>query len=117
MTIKEVAKKYGTTIHMLRYYERIGIIPPAGDMHGSQRRYTEQDCDKIYLVRCMNAADLPIDDIVEYIHLRNHGAVERRACLQILVEQRARLLGKAHSLKQMIERMDQEIQECALEKQ
>ena len=38
MTIAEVSKTFGLTADTLRYYERIGLIPPAGQ--AQQQRYS-----------------------------------------------------------------------------
>ena len=43
MTIKEVSKKYDITQDTLRYYERVGMIPPVTRTAGGIRDYTEED--------------------------------------------------------------------------
>lgn len=43
MTVKEVGEKYGISGDTLRYYERIGIIPPVTRTPGGVRNYSEQD--------------------------------------------------------------------------
>lgn len=43
MTIKEVSEKYGLSQDTLRYYEKIGVIPPVTRTSGGIRNYTEQD--------------------------------------------------------------------------
>lgn len=45
MTIKEVAEKYAISTDTLRYYERIGMLPPVGRTAGGIRTYTEEDMD------------------------------------------------------------------------
>ncbi len=44
MTISEVSKKYGISQDTLRYYERIGVIPPVNRNGSGLRDYTEDDC-------------------------------------------------------------------------
>ena len=65
MTIKEVSEKYGITGDTLRYYERIGMIPPVGRTAGGIRCYTDTDLSWIELVLCMRNAGLPLEAIVE----------------------------------------------------
>lgn len=69
MTIKEVSEKYGITGDTLRYYERIGMIPPVGRTAGGIRCYTDTDLSWIELVLCMRNAGLPLEAIVEYVRL------------------------------------------------
>ena len=40
MTIKEVCEKYDITADTLRYYERVGVIPPVTRTSGGIRDYT-----------------------------------------------------------------------------
>ena len=44
MTIKEVSERFGVSTDTLRYYERIGLIPPVARTSGGIRDYTESDC-------------------------------------------------------------------------
>ncbi|NLZ82716.1 MAG: MerR family DNA-binding transcriptional regulator [Clostridiales bacterium] len=43
MTIKEVSKKFGITMDTLRYYERVGMIPPVTRGSNGNRDYQEED--------------------------------------------------------------------------
>ena len=42
MTIKEVSEKYGISQDTLRYYERVGMIPPVTRTAGGIRDYKEK---------------------------------------------------------------------------
>lgn len=41
MTIKEVSRRYGLSADTLRYYERVGLIPPVPRTSGGMRDYDE----------------------------------------------------------------------------
>ena len=114
MTIKEVARKYGTSVPMLRYYERLGIIPPTDNVDG-KRQYRDEDCFELELLRCMSAADMPLDEMIEYVQLRKQGAISKQARLEILAQQRVRMQAKSYGIQQMIDRLNQEIYECSIE--
>lgn len=43
MTIKEVSEKYGISQDTLRYYERVGMIPPVTRTASGIRDYQEED--------------------------------------------------------------------------
>lgn len=43
MTIAEVAKKYDLSTDTLRYYERIGLVPPVTRTASGIRDYKEKD--------------------------------------------------------------------------
>ena len=43
LTIQQAADQTGLSLHTLRYYERIGLIPPIRRAPNGHRRYSEQD--------------------------------------------------------------------------
>lgn len=44
MTIAEVSRKYDISPDTLRYYERIGLIPPVPRSRSGIRDYDEESC-------------------------------------------------------------------------
>ncbi len=67
MLIAEVSKKYDIAADTLRYYERIGLIPPVNRNSSGRRDYTEEDCNWVYFIKCMRSAGLSIEVLVEYV--------------------------------------------------
>lgn len=55
MKIMEVSEKYNIPTATLRYYERIGIIPPVNRNKSGIRDYTEQDCAAVEFAQCMRS--------------------------------------------------------------
>ena len=106
MTIAETSKKYGLTADTLRYYERIGLIPPVPRTKGGVRDFDEASCRWIELVKCMRSAGVQIEALIEYGALcrQGEGTEERRK--DILVEQRARLRGRMEKNQQTLEPLD-----------
>ena len=90
MTITQVSQKYGLSQDTLRYYERIGIIPPVPRNKSGIRDYDEVSCSWIELMKCMRAAGVQIETLIRYVALFRQGdetLEERRALLD---EQRER---------------------------
>lgn len=44
MTIKEVSEKYDITQDTIRYYEKIGLLPPVPRTKSGIRNFNEQSC-------------------------------------------------------------------------
>ena len=108
MTIGEVSEKYEITADTLRYYERIGLIPPVPRKNNGIRDYDEMACRWVSFVKCMRNAGVQIEALTEYVSLMQAGTgIERRK--NILIEQRARLLKQAENLRTTIERLDYKI--------
>ena len=73
MTIKEVSEKYGVSQDTLRYYERIGLIPPVARTAGGIRDYQPSDIGWVETAVCMRGAGVPIEDLIEYVKLFQMG--------------------------------------------
>lgn len=108
MTIGEVSVKFGMTTDTLRYYERIGLIPPVPRKKNGIRDYDETACGWVSFIKCMRSAGVQIEALIEYVALMQAGTgLERRK--NILIEQRARLQQQAENLRTTIERLNYKI--------
>ena len=72
MTIAEVSRKYDISPDTLRYYERIGLIPPVPRSRSGIRDYDEESCGWIELMKCMRGAGVQIEALIEYVGRRIH---------------------------------------------
>ncbi len=109
MTIAEVCKKYQMTADTLRYYEKIGLIPPVPRTAGGIRNYDEESCRWIELMKCMRSAGVSIDALVEYVALFRQGDGTERKRKQILVEQRRLLAERMADMQKSLDRLDYKI--------
>lgn len=109
MTIKEVSEKYGLSQDTLRYYEKIGVIPPVTRTSGGIRNYTEQDIGWVENAVCMRNAGLPVEVIAEYCRLFSMGDSTIGARLKLLTEQRKKLIEQKEQLETEISRLDYKI--------
>ncbi|NCB64006.1 MAG: MerR family transcriptional regulator [Clostridia bacterium] len=110
MTIAEVSKQYGLSADTLRYYERIGLIPPVNRTHSGLRNYTEDDCRWVEFAKCMRGAGLPVEVIIEYVALFQQGDSTNGARRQLLVEQRDQLRTRMAELQQTLDRLNYKIE-------
>lgn len=110
MNISEVSKIIDLSTDTLRYYERIGLIPPIQRNSGGIRDYQEEDLKWIEFVKCMRNAGLPIEVLKEYLHLFEQGDSTLQPRKDILIEQRQALIEKIQSLKETVERLDHKIE-------
>ena len=109
MTIKEVSEKYNIPADTLRYYERVGAIPPVTRTSGGIRNYTEQDIAWVQLAKCMRSAGLPIEVLIEYLRLYQQGDSTIPSRLQLLNEQREVLLEQKKSIDKMLAKLNYKI--------
>lgn len=109
MTIAEVSKKYGITADTLRYYERIGLIPPVPRNKSGIRDYDEVSCNWIELMKCMRAAGVQIEALIEYVSLFQKGEATLGARKQILIEQREQLIERMEKMQASLDRLNEKI--------
>ena len=73
MTIKQVCQRYGLTQDTLRYYEKIGVIPPMHRSASGIRDYDEHDLGWVENAVCLRSAGVPVESIAEYVKLYQAG--------------------------------------------
>ena len=83
MKINEVSKLYDISADTLRYYERIGLIPPVTRNESGIRDYSESDCNWVKFAKCMRGAGLSVESLIEYVTLFGEGDKTRAARKEI----------------------------------
>lgn len=107
--IAEVSKKFDISIDTLRYYERIGLLPPVKRNASGVRDYAEEDCEWVYFVKSMRTAGLSIETLIEYVTMFQQGTSTIKARKNLLVEQRKQLADRIDEMQQILERLDNKI--------
>lgn len=108
-TIAEISEKYSISADTLRYYERIGLLPPVPRTSGGVRNYGEHECNWVEFAKCMRGAGIPVEALIDYVQLFQQGddtAEERR---NILIEQRALLLERISEMQKTLEKLNYKI--------
>ncbi|HFK0298314.1 TPA: MerR family transcriptional regulator [Listeria monocytogenes] len=103
MNIKQAADMFGLTVDTLRYYERVGVIPPVHRNESGYRDYKTSDLNWVYLVKNLRNAGLSVESLIEFAtlaQLRETQNVEA-AQKQVLVDQLKELDEKLAEMKQV----------------
>lgn len=87
MNSKKVAEMFDITIDTIRYYERIGVIPPIKRDKNGYRIYTKRDLNWIFLAKSLRNAGLSINSLVEFATLAQMDGDKKLAQKEILNEQ------------------------------
>jgi DNA-binding transcriptional MerR regulator len=66
MPIGELARRAGTAPSALRYYERIGLLPPA-ERAGGKRHYPPSSAERLALVRLYRDAGFTLKEIIQLL--------------------------------------------------
>lgn len=102
MQAKEVSQLFGLSIDTLRYYERIGIIPPIARDKNGYRDYKTTDLNWIYLVKTLRKTGMPINALQKYTRLS-----QKASQVDAATEQKAILKAQLADINEKIEELAQ----------
>jgi DNA-binding transcriptional MerR regulator len=109
MKIAQVSEQYDLSPDTLRYYERVGLLPPVNRNDSGIRDYNEIDLRRVEFIKCMRSAGLPIEVLIEYVGLVQQGDETIEARKQILIEQRAQLAARMAEMQKTLDLLDYKI--------
>ena len=69
--IGEVAERTGLSLRTIRYYEEMGLVVPSGRTPGGFRLYTEEDIDRLELVKRLKVLDLSLESTSDMLAARD----------------------------------------------
>lgn len=98
MTIGILARQAGVSPDTVRYYERLGLLPPAQRMENGYRRYTDTSLRRLLLIRSAVEFGFPLKDLSVFLQARDSAKPPcqqvRNRVVELLaeVEERIRVL-------------------------
>ena len=72
LPIGTLAKRTGTKVQTIRYYEQIGLMPEPGRTVGGQRRYGDAEFDRLSFIRHARQLGFGLNDIRQLLDLSDH---------------------------------------------
>jgi DNA-binding transcriptional MerR regulator len=85
MNIGEVVRRIGLSEHTLRYYEKVGLLPPIRRDAGGNRLFTPEDLRWLEFLVKLRQTRMPLRQMLRYAGLVRQGdatLAERRAMLE-----------------------------------
>lgn len=110
MKIADVSETYGLSVDTLRYYERVGLIPPVTRNESGIRDYNELDLRRVDFIKCMRSAGLPIEVLIEYVALVQKGDKTIEARKDILIEQRDLLIARMEEMQKTLDILNHKVE-------
>lgn len=98
MTVGELAKKMGTTVRTLQYYDKEGLLSPSSESEGGRRLYTDRDMVKLYQILSLKSLGFSLDDIKN----RLVSLESPEAIADVLAEQAAAIREKIDRLSESL---------------
>ncbi|HFQ93755.1 MAG TPA: heavy metal-responsive transcriptional regulator [Anaerolineae bacterium] len=104
--IGSVARELGVNPKTIRYYEEIGLIPPAQRTESGYRVYGQADIDRIAFILRARELDFSLDDIREILALREGGEAPCLYVTDLVQKQLAVIDAKIAALNQLREELE-----------
>ena len=109
MRISEVSQQCDVSADTLRYYERVGLLPPVNRSESGIRDYSDLDVRRVEFIKCMRTAGLPVEVLIEYYRLVQQGDETMEDRKAILVEHRAEIKARMAELQKTLDLLDYKI--------
>lgn len=109
ISIGELSKLSGLSGHTLRFYEKAGVLKPAGRAPNGHRRYQADDVLWLEFVLRLKLTGMPLAEIKQYAQLRAKGDMTLLQRLAMLKLHRERLVAKMTELSECASALDEKI--------
>ena len=104
-TIQDVSKKTGLTAHTLRYYEEEGLITGVERSQGGIRQYTDEDLERLGLIRCLKNTGMSIQEIARFVQLTHEGDHTLEERVELLREHREKVLERMAEMQEHLDKV------------
>lgn len=109
MNIKSASELLGISADTIRYYERVGLVPPITRTSTGIRDFQVQDIETLEFIKCFRSAGVSVDSLVDYMSLYQKGDETREERLGILEEEKQKLEERLSQLQTALNRLNLKI--------
>ncbi|MFF2776923.1 MerR family transcriptional regulator [Streptomyces sp. NPDC058052] len=106
LSIGEVARRSGLSVHALRFYEREGLFAnPVRRLSNGRRVYHEEDLEWLAICTRLRSSGMPLAMIRQYIDLARQGPGNERERLDLLRRHETHVEARIRELQDTLEVM------------
>ena len=99
-SISKLAKDAGVPSSTVRYYDRIGLLRPAGRTEANYRRYNKASFDRLLFIRAAKAHGFTLADIRELLKLEDNPPESSQVVHDLIKLRLAQIQSKLNELMQ-----------------
>lgn len=108
-TIKQASMRSGLSEDTLRYYEKIGLLPPPARRASGHRSYRGVDIDQMKLIVCLKKTGMPLEEMKPFLTAELDNTESHPELYALMLEHRERILQQIESLQQVVSVIDQRL--------
>ncbi len=112
LTISELAQAADVPASTIRYYDRVGLVRPAGRTRGNYRFYTPEARERLRFIRAAQATGFRLEDIAALLQLRDRPGVPCREVQDLIETRLSEVRTQLANLRQVEEHLDCSLQIC-----
>ncbi|MBW7454528.1 MerR family transcriptional regulator [Paenibacillus sepulcri] len=102
-TIADISKNTGLSYDTIRYYEKIGLLPPAKRKDNGQREYDKRDLDRFIFITHLKRTHMPLKEIERYMTMASDQKYS--SCYSVLCEHKLRIESELADMNATLEIM------------
>lgn len=116
--IGDLAKMAGISQRTVRYYEELGLISAAKRSTGGFRYFTNEDLNRVLIIKKLQLLDYPLSQIKDIFSLRHDSKSGEEAAPKVLTkleEQAREVMNKLEQCKTLLEEIEKTkelVKEC-----
>jgi len=88
-SIGEISKETGLSYDTIRYYEKIGLLPPVERQENGRKEYNKLHLDRFNFIARLKQTHMPLKEIEKYITLASDQNYEN--CYNVLNEHKHKI--------------------------
>lgn len=108
-TVKEVSEKTNLAAHVLRYYEKEGLLPQVGRSKSGIRHYSEDDLEWLGLICCLKNTGMSIKQIKEFVDLSKEGDGTLKRRCEMLQEHKKNVEAQIQDMYKHLDKVSHKI--------
>lgn len=109
-SIKQVSEKTNLKAHVLRYYEREGLLPYVSRSESGIRRYSEDDLEWLGLICCLKNTGMSIKQIKDFVALSVQGGETLKQRCEMLVEHKKNVESQIAEMQRHLQKVTHKIE-------
>ncbi|SUP45036.1 MerR family transcriptional regulator [Veillonella criceti] len=108
-TVKDVAKIFKLSVHTIRYYDDLGLIPYAKRSQANTRLFDDNDLEWIFMILVLRDTGMNLKKIKHYFDLYKKGDVTLSERLKLMQEQRDKTISQLNELQVQLDILNQKV--------
>ncbi|WP_238404073.1 MerR family transcriptional regulator [Paenibacillus paridis] len=111
LTIKETAEQTGISEDTIRYYEKIGLLPPAERKENKHRIYRPDDIATMKLIACLKKTGMSLEEMKPFLNLSYDDEIRNFPELFAMMQtHRSKIVNQIESLQEIVDFIDSKMQ-------